>query len=143
MNEQLNLAKIQLKQKNLTCIVSDINSIIFESYDRGIKPLFDFIKNHKKDNGPYFLADKVIGKAAALLCVKAGITEVYAFVLSDAAAEIFRNYSISFSYGRKVGHILNRTETGHCPMEKLSNGVEDPEEMFIKIEQWIKSMQLS
>ncbi len=142
MNDLTKSLKDLLSNEELTCVITDGMGLFYKSTDRGIKPLYDFIvKNY--NSGPYYLADKIIGKAAALLCVKAGIKEVYSHVISTPAIEVFKENSISCFFDQEVPHILNRTNTGLCPMEGLSAGVETPDEMFEKIETWITSMKSS
>ena len=85
------------------------------------------------------LADKVIGKAAALLCLKAGIKIIYAGVISTPALEILKENCIPVGYGNEVTAIENRTKTGLCPMESLSRRVESPDVMYNKIIEWMSS----
>ena len=63
-------------------------------------------------------ADKVIGKAAAILFVYARISAVYGHVISRGAADVFDKYGITYSYGTITDHIVNRSGTGICPMEE-------------------------
>ena len=61
-NERL---KALLAEENLTCVLSDGNRLI-KSRERGVKPLIGFIESGKSFKG-FTAADKVVGKAAALL----------------------------------------------------------------------------
>ena len=126
-----------IKNSGYTCMIYKANELIFASEKRGVAPLIDFISTYGPD-GDYSLADKVIGKAAALLCVKAGIRHVYAGVISEPALGIFNDHDISLAYDKVVPAIKNRTNTGLCPMEGLSKGVTDPEAMYGKIIEWLK-----
>ena len=121
-----------------TCIIYKDYILVFSSEKRGVAPLMDFIKESQGTNG-YMLADKVIGKAAALLCLKAGISIVYSNIISTAALEILGNNGIPVAYDKEVPAIQNRTRTGFCPMEGLSEGISDPDAMYDRIVKWLAS----
>ena len=57
---------------------------MYSSTERGVKPLLDFIENGPNLRG-FSAADKIVGKAAALLYVLLGVKEVYAPVMSETA----------------------------------------------------------
>ena len=67
-----------LKEEHLSCIVSQNNHIYKEKAD-GIRPILTLLdKGVLKDAQ---IADKVIGKAAAMMLVFGGIKEVHAGVI--------------------------------------------------------------
>ncbi|MBN1623163.1 MAG: DUF1893 domain-containing protein [Clostridia bacterium] len=142
MNKLIDQLKLILNQEELTCVITDGNGFFFKSSERGINPLYEFI-NGNHGPGPFYLADKIIGKAAALLCIKANIIEVYSMVVSTSAKVILNDNSIDCSFDQEVPHIMNRTQTGLCPMEGLSTGVKDPDVMLEKIGTWLRSMKSS
>ena len=75
-------------------------------------------------------ADKVIGKAAALLFVYGGIRQVYAGVISTPALEVFQQYGVVCEYGTLVDRIQNRKGDGLCPMETRAMTLTLPEEAY-------------
>jgi len=134
------IAKKHLIKNNLTCVITDDDNIVYTSYERGVAPLVIFIRKNLQGN--FYLADKVIGKAAAYLCVKANIKHVFTTVISYAAIEIFKQYNISYEYEQVVPAIQNRNRDGNCPMEQLSVGVSDYNEMFDKVYAWLIEQDL-
>ena len=132
----IKIAKTTLISKNSTCVIADGSGIIFVDFNHGVSPLIKFI-NQKNPGTQFYLVDKVIGKAAALLCVKANIKFVHAFVISTPACKIFNIYGVSYSFDAEVPTIQNRNKNGLCPMEKLSKGVETPDEMYFKVVDWL------
>lgn len=142
MNKMTENASIIMTNENLTCVIANKTEVIYKSSERGINPLFNFI-NFSSGIGPFYLSDKIIGKAAALLCIKAGICEVQTIILSSPALQIFKDNSIIYKYDSLVPRIMNRTKSGLCPMEALSEGVESPEDMYLKIKKWLTSMKSS
>ena len=136
----IELAKETLKNNNLTCVIANENEVIFKSNKKGVTPLMDYIiENH---NGEFYLADKVIGKAAALLCLKANIKHVFTTIISTPAIAIFKSNNISFEYIKEVPRIKNRDGTSLCPMESLSEGISDYNIMFDKIYKWLNQRKL-
>ncbi len=74
------------------------------------------------------VADKIVGRAAALLMALGGVREVYAETLSKGAQDVFEKYAIPCAYGTLTENIINRSGTDICPMEKAVLGIDDPEE---------------
>ena len=79
------------------------------------------------------MADKVIGKAAALLMALGEIKEVHTLIISKPALQVFENHNIKYFYDKKVDRIVNRTGDGLCPMESLCLDIDDPHEALTKI----------
>lgn len=134
----LNTAKALLKTENFTLVVISSDKGVFTSSDRGVKPLLHLLENEKDFLKGASVADKVIGKAAALLMVLGGIKEVYTNVISDPAVEVFEKHRIPYFYEEKVKRIINRKGDGICPMETLCMDIEEPAAAFEKIKEWLK-----
>lgn len=56
----------------------------------------------------YTVADKIVGKAAAMLLVKLGVSAVYGEVASVGGVEFLRAHGVEVSYGSLVPYIVNR-----------------------------------
>lgn len=102
---------------------------LLTSDKRGIAPMIDFIAEGKDLRG-YSAADLVVGKAAAMLFVKAGIKEVYAQTLSTGGKEYLESHGINVTFSELTGHIRNRAGTGICPMEETVSDISAPEEGY-------------
>ncbi len=99
---------------------------VITSDERGIAPMIGFIRNGTDLTG-YSVADKIVGKAAAMLFVKAGITEVHAQVLSEKGKAVLEKHSIKYSFDTLTENIINRKGTGICPMELAVEDIDDVE----------------
>ena len=135
--EEIKTLRERLEKEHLTCIVSREDTL-YRSQARGIRPLVTWLREE-----PHFCrggraADRVIGKAAALLFVYGGIRAVYAGVLSELALAVFQKAGVEVEYGRHVPFIVNRDLPGLCPMETLVAGVDDPAEAFAILGQAVK-----
>ena len=71
-------------------------------------------------------ADKIVGKAAALLFVLANVSEVYGEVMSEAGLAVLRQHHIPCSYNTLAPYIINRRGDGMCPMEQTIHTIDDP-----------------
>lgn len=102
--------------------------------------------NHLFHSSPELLqgaavADKVVGKAAAALLILSSVREVYANVISQPALALLETHNICTTYGTLVPYIVNRTQTGICPLETRCNPCHTPEECLAEIQAFIASMK--
>lgn len=139
MIEPLERAKSLLKSTDSTlCVVSGDD--VFTSQERGVKPLLFLLKEKKELLKGASVADKVIGKAAALLMVLGEIKEVHTLIISEPAIKVFEKHNIPCFYDKKVDRIVNRTGGGLCPMESLCLDIDDPLEALTRIIEKISNM---
>ena len=133
MTESLERAKSLLKSTDSTIAVVSVDDV-FTSHERCVKPLLHLLTEKKGFLKGASVADKVIGKAAALLMVLGEIKEVHTLIISEPAIKVFEKHNIPCFYDKKV----NRTGDGLCPMETLCLDVEEPHKAFLKIVNFIK-----
>ncbi len=124
----LEKAKEILKSTGSTCVLCQGESV-YRSQKSGISPMLDYLSDGLRFDG-YSAADKIIGKAAAMLFALAGVREVYGEVVSRAALPIFEKYGIACTWGSLAEHIINRRGDGICPMECTVAEIDDPEVAF-------------
>ena len=72
------------------------------------------------------LADRVVGKAVAMVAVYAGLSAVWTPLGSEAAEKVLRDYNIPFEMEKTVPLIRNKRDDGPCPMERLTMPFEVP-----------------
>ncbi len=138
--KDIDLAKLILKEEDLTLVVIRNGEVIFKSKDKGIKPMYILATEMKTKAQGGYLADKVIGKGAAMLCGYIGINEVYTELISNGGIITLNKNNIPFTIEESCAYIKNRDKTDYCPIEKLSIEIEDPillldaiKEFFISI----------
>lgn len=100
-------------------------------YSAGIAPLVR-LWNEGGLSG-YYAADKIVGRAAALLYVGMRVSGVYAAVLSAGALEAFNAHGIPIQYGELAEKIINRKRDGICPMEQAVCGIDEPQAAFAAV----------
>lgn len=119
-----------LLKENHTIVIYKSDASVIVSDDRGVAPLMNLLNEDKEQLRDSMIADKVIGKAAALLMVYAGVKEVFTPTISVLAVEVFEKHNVKITYDKVVERIINRKGDGLCPMETLCLNVENPEEAF-------------
>lgn len=136
------LAKSTLFENEYSIVVVKENEIIYKSESKGLQSLISLYKNNEDTLENSSIADKVIGRAAALILVDANIKEVYADLISENAIDILDKSNIPYEYKTQVKEIRNRDNTGMCPMEELSLKCVSADELIEKIEEkfnkWIQ-----
>ena len=126
------LKNILLKE-NHTIVIYKNDASVYTSNDSGVAPLMKLLKENKAQLKDAMIADKVVGKAAALLMAYGKVKEVYTPTISTPALKVFKNHNIEIHYDKEVGRIINRKGDGLCPMETLCLNIENPEEAFVAI----------
>lgn len=91
----------------------------------GIAPLLDMLEKELRD---FCVADKVVGKAAAMLYCLMGVRAVYAPVMSKAAVQMLQDHGILTACEESPDAIQNRQGTGICPMEQTVAELSDPKD---------------
>lgn len=98
---------------------------VITSDARGISPMLDFI-GEGKDLCGAAVADRIVGRAAALLFLYAGVREVWAAVISRPALALLLGAGVACRYDVLTEYIVNRKGDGICPMEAATLSVRDP-----------------
>lgn len=105
---------------------------------RGVADLFRLVTETPDFLRGASVADRVIGRGAALLMIKGGVTDVYARVISGGALSALRDAGVSVSFGSEVPHIINRIGTGVCPVEQLTASTSSPDEAYLLIKSFLE-----
>ncbi len=117
----LEKAKNNLGEHKISIVSSNLS---LTSDLRGVMPIIDFI-NKGYDLSGASVADLVVGKAAAMLFIKAGIKDVDTIIISKPALKVLEEHHITVKYEKLVDNIINRDKTGLCPFESLVLDVDD------------------
>ena len=124
MDKDLRLAQDILKAENCTCVLCK-ETFMYKSTRRGVAPLMGWLEAGT-DLKDFSAADKVVGKATALLYCLLQVRTVYALVMSEAAAAVLQCRGIPYQYEKLVPAIQNRAGDSLCPMEMATRDIDDP-----------------
>jgi hypothetical protein len=119
-----------LTSKN-TLRVYKSSKLIFTSDKDRLLPLVEYIDKFASRHHNVVVFDKIVGRAAALLLIKADCREVFSPLGSQLAVEVLNKSGIKYHLTRTVPFIQTPDQK-MCPMETLSIGKE-PEEFYYLI----------
>ncbi len=123
----LDLARALLFANKDATLVAVRGDEIITVTDRGVKPPLRWVLDHKNLKG-FSVADKVVGKAPALLYAILGPDAVFSPVMSWTGRAVLVASGIAVSHDLLVPHIKNRANDGQCPMDASVTNVWEPYE---------------
>jgi hypothetical protein len=95
---------------------------LYQSSRTWLHPLFDLLEFETAgglaSGGELFVRDRVIGRGAGFLILRAGIRHAWADLVSDGALSLFAGRGASLGAGKRVAAI-------DCMTEELLRGVDD------------------
>ena len=111
----MDIAIDMIKSQKATCVTMRKGKIETQGSPRGIAYIIDL---YEKDMlAGAFVADKIVGKAAAMVFTVGGVAQCYAENISEGALKWLTDHNIPTEYTNISEHIINRTGDGICPME--------------------------
>lgn len=135
----LDRARALLESGEYACVLVK-DETVYTSKKSGIAPLVKFLSSGLCLEG-FSAADKIVGKAAALLFIKMGVCRVFASVLSESAAAVLSARKIPYDAKVMTPSIRNRAGTGPCPMELAVEKTDDPQEAFLAVCKTLESLR--
>lgn len=139
--KDIDKAVTMLEEERLTLAIVKDNNIIFTSSEKGIKPLFTAVKKYKQELKNASVADRVTGKAAAMLCDYVGIKQLKTKLISENAVNYLEKTNIIYEFNEKTPYIKNRDKTGMCPIETLSLKSDSIFELIKHIESFLEEIE--
>jgi iron complex outermembrane receptor protein len=102
----------------------------------GIGELLEAIVQHGEAARGATLADKIVGKAVAMVAVYSGLAEVYTPLASEPALWMLQEHGIALAAEHLAPLIRNKRNDGPCPMEQLTLPLSDPAEAFAALREF-------
>lgn len=137
--KDLDIAKEKLVADDLAICIVKNGKTIYTSKEKGIYPIYNAYKKMKDNLSGASIADRVIGKAAAMISDSVSISNLYTVIITEEALSILSDVNVEYS--KIVPFIKNRDKTDHCPIEKLSRRVKDTNELIKEIENFLKKIE--
>lgn len=125
-NDALAEAVELLEKGGKACVLVKDGIIVATEEGRGIKPLLRLLDEKSALLKDAWVVDKVIGRAAAAICIAGGAKRVDALLMADDAAELLAAHGVQAGARKRVERIRNRDNSGFCPMELASEGLTEP-----------------
>ncbi|MBR4072580.1 MAG: DUF1893 domain-containing protein [Clostridia bacterium] len=138
-DEKLIKAAEKLKEGEYTCVLQKEDKVI-TSRVRGVSFLLDLLDSGNDYEG-FYAADKVVGKGAAYIYIKLKVKAVYALVMSEGAKSVLEKNGIIAFCDNCTKRIINRTNTGFCPIETAVGDIASPDEAIKVIRETILKLK--
>ena len=126
----------EFELSNDTLRVYEGDQLVFSSTKDRVIPLLEYIDGFTSHHKNEVIFDKIMGNAAALLCVKVGCQQVYSPLGSQLAIDTLEKYGIEYHLTEIVPYIQKAHSEEMCPMEQLSQ-TKTPEEFYQAIKKKI------
>jgi ABC-type uncharacterized transport system ATPase subunit len=139
--KDIDLAIEHLEKEKLALAIVKDGKLIFSSHDKGIKPLYTAATEFKNELHNSSVADRVTGKAAAMLCVYSRVKNLKTKIISENAIKELEESNIIYEYDICTPYIENRDRSGMCPVETLSLKTKNIEELLIGISNFLESLK--
>ncbi|MCE1248674.1 MAG: DUF1893 domain-containing protein [Firmicutes bacterium] len=130
MNENLIIAKNELIQGSYAIVAVKEGKVSFSGKEKGVAALLAALHKSPALLEGADVADKVVGRAAALLMRYGKISSVFATVISSGARETLAEGNVETYFEQEVPYISNRAKDGMCPMENRCLQISDPAEAY-------------
>ena len=139
-DRDLKIAKLRLKEKDLTLVIVKEGKVIFETKSQGIGCFLQAIEKFGKRLFASSVADKIVGAAAAMLCAYSKVSSVFAVTISKEGVRVLENNHIDYQFENHVPNILNHDKTDICPFETLAIGSGNQKEAYMKLKSFAASL---
>jgi len=135
----LEVARSKLKGENLSLVIVKDGKIVFKTMSSGIGGFLQAIELLNRELAESSIADKIMGRAAALLSVYSRVSAVFAVTISKEGIKVLEDNDIPYQFERRVPNILNSKGDDMCPFEKLTITITNPAEAYSKLKSLIKT----
>jgi len=133
VQRDLQIARNELKKKDCALVIAKNERILFETKASGIQGFLTAVDQLGEGVKGASVADKIVGEAAAQLCLYSEVQEVYAVTMSQCAKDLLDKNQTDYEYENLVPHILNMKKTDLCPFEKIVAGSKTPKEAYERL----------
>jgi hypothetical protein len=132
--EDIDLARSLLEEEKWDLVVVKGGQILFSSRERGVAPFFQAVQSMGKSLHNVAMADRIVGSAAAMLCLHTRISSVYAGMASQGTLDMLKGQGVTVSSESTVPYISNYDGTDLCPFEKLAGSCQGPSRLFAALQ---------
>lgn len=128
-----------IRSQKATFVVVKNSKIVSATSPKGIAHLIECHESGKLEGT--FVADSIIGKAAAMIFSLSGVKSCYGQNMSKSALEILEKNNITATYDVLTDFIQNRKGDGMCPMEATVLDVHDNATALKVLKEKIKELK--
>ena len=129
--------------EELSLVIVKNGQVVFETKGQGVSGFLEAIEVLDQELIGASVADKIVGVAAAMLCVYSGLSAVFALTISDSGLKVLEENDMMCMFEKKVEKILNRDKNDVCPFEKLVSSSESPKKAYVKIKLHLNRLKVA
>jgi hypothetical protein len=125
----------ELEASGMSLIIHKEGRVVFRSSSKGLLPHLEAIRGLGREalRGTV-VADKIVGRAAALLMLYSLPSEVHAGVITVGGRRLLEEGGVMVFYADEVEAVKVKDGMIYCPFESMVQGISDPEEAYKAIE---------
>ena len=128
--DDLELAENELKSRNVNLVIVKDGGVLYRSTASGMKGLLEAIEKYDGNLARSAVADKIIGRAAVMLCIYSKVKSVFAMTMTEGALILLKKKRVAHKFETLVHRLVNNQGRGICPFERAIKDIDDPEEAF-------------
>jgi len=135
----VNRARIALTHGDKTFVIVGDTKLAYYSEERGLYPLLNLIEQEPSKLEGSIIGDRIVGRAAALLCIFAKVKAVFALYIADEAVDLLENHGITATWRETVPYIVEKDLTSRYKLDLLLKDVEDPRQAVDMARQYLET----
>jgi len=128
--DDLELAENELKSRNMNLVIVKNGVVLCQSTASGMRGLLQAVEEYNEDLAGTAVADKIVGRAAAMLCVYFKVKSVFAITMTEGALRFLTKNRVAHKFERYVLRLMNTQGTDICPFERAIRDIDNPKEAF-------------
>lgn len=136
MYKAVNRARVSLTHGEKTFVVVGETKLLHYSDGHRVKPFLDLIENDPSMLDGAVIGDRIVGRAAALLCAYCKVKAVFAMSISDEAIEILGAHNILATWRETVPYIVEKDLTSRYKLDVHLKDVDDPAQAVEMIKEY-------
>ncbi len=142
MNARLKPAIERLAAENRTLVIEN-DGRMHDFFGRGVGDLCRLLHEEPELLRGACVADKVVGRAAAALMIAGGVRALHTRVVSRLALDLFARYgaTVEVNADEVVDHVINRTQTDWCPLERRCADTQTVEACIERIDLFMNELR--
>lgn len=131
----------ELERTGSSLMIYSGGRLVFQSISKGIKPHLEAIERLGATLQGSVMADKIVGRAAALLILYSGASEAHAALVSTPGRQVLEQHGLPFTYAQETPHIKMEDGRIYCPFEAMVQGISDPAEAYRAIAEKMRALK--
>ncbi len=136
--DDLEFAKEIFQNERASFVLVKAGRVLATGNREGIAELLDAVETLGIETRGASLADKVVGKAVAMVAAHVGIRAIYSPLASEAGQQVLAQARIALQADHIVPLILNRRNDGICPLERLTQPLDQPHQAVLALREFTR-----